>query len=74
MGKALYSILGFTLFVLGTMALVFSLVGIQISFLTWMDKPGRLIGLILRLVMIVGGIVVVFLARTDWREDNSPEL
>jgi len=74
MSKALYSILGFLLFILGTMALVFSLVGIQISFLTWMDKPGRLMGLILRLVMIVGGIVIIYLSRTNWREDQSPEI
>ncbi|MEL6922550.1 MAG: hypothetical protein AAFO94_00765 [Bacteroidota bacterium] len=75
MSKAIFSIIGFSLFIVGMMALVFSLVGIQISFLTWMDAPGRLIGLILRLVMIVMGIVVVVLARSNWQQsDDEPEV
>ena len=70
MYKAIFSIVGFLLFITGLLALVLTLVGIQLSFLTWIDAPGKLFGLIIRLVMIMLGIITVVLARTDWREEE----
>ena len=70
MSKAIYTTIGFLLFVIGILALVLSLVGVQLSFLTWIDKPGRLFGFIVRLLMVFGGVVIVFLTRTDWREEE----
>ena len=71
MKKGLFTALGFTLFILGSSALVLSLVGIRLSFLTWIDGAGRLTGFIVRLLMIVGGIVIAVLANTDWRNEDS---
>lgn len=73
MSKTLATILGFLLFIIGGMALVLSLVGVQLSFLTWIDAPGRLFGFVIRLLMILGGIVLVVLTRTNWREDAELE-
>lgn len=73
MSKPLASIIGFLLFTIGSLALVLSLVGVQLSYLTWIDRPGRLFGFIIRLLMILTGIVIVVLARTDWREDEELE-
>jgi len=72
MSKTTATILGFLLFIVGGLALVLSLIGVQLSYLTWIDAPGRLFGFVLRLLMILAGIVIVVLARTNWRED--PEL
>lgn len=71
MSKAIYTTIGFLLFSLGLMALVLSLVGVQLSFLTWIDSPGRLFGFIIRLLMILAGVVIVVLARTDWKEERE---
>jgi len=71
MSRAIYTTIGFLLFTIGLMALVLSLVGVQLSFLTWIDQPGRLFGFVVRLLMILGGVVIVVLARTDWREEEG---
>jgi hypothetical protein len=36
-----------------------------------MDDTSPLFGLIMKLIMIVGGAVIVALARTDWEEENA---
>ena len=71
MSKSLYTLLGFLLFLIGFIALSLSLVGVQLSFLTWIDAPGKLFGLIIRLLMILSGVVIVVLTRTNWREEDQ---
>lgn len=68
MNRGLWTLLGFCLFILGFSALVLSLVGVRISFLTWMDAPGRLFGFVMRLVFVLLGFVIVYLAQTDWKQ------
>ena len=70
MSKAIYSLLGFLLIIIGFLALMLSLVGIQLSFLTWIDAPGRLFGFVVRLIMILGGVVLIVLTRTNWKEEE----
>ena len=73
MARAIYTFVGFLLFLFGFMALALSLVGVQLTFLTWIDVPGKLFGFVVRLLMILGGIVIVVLTRTDWREEKGLE-
>ncbi len=73
MSRAIYTFIGFLLFLFGFMALALSLVGVQLSFLTWIDAPGKLFGFVIRLLMILAGIVIVVLTRTDWREEKGLE-
>ena len=62
---------GFLLFILGFSALVLSVVGVKLAFLTWIDGVGPLVGLFIRILMIVGGIVMVYLTATDWRAEEE---
>ncbi len=62
--KALFTLVGFLLLIIGFSALVLSLVGVQFSFLTWMDRPGLLFGFVIRLLFILAGFVIVYLAQT----------
>jgi len=73
MARTIYTFIGFLLFLFGFMALSLSLVGVQLSFLTWIDAPGKLFGFVIRLLMILSGIVIVVLTRTDWREEEGLE-
>jgi hypothetical protein len=67
MKKAIWMTAGFLLFILGFSALVLSIAGISFSFLTWIDAAGALWGFLIRILMITGGIVIVYLTATDWR-------
>lgn len=71
MYKSLFTFIGFILFITGMLALALSMVGVQLSFLTFIDRPSRLFGFLIRLLMIIGGIVMVALAQTDWKQENN---
>lgn len=61
-------ILGFLVFLLGILALILMLVGVQFSFLKWIDAGGQTLGLVIRLMMIFGGIVVVYVYRNKFEK------
>ena len=65
--KALITIVGFLFVALGFMALVLSMVGVKFAFLLWIDKPGPLFGFVFRLLMIIVGFVMVYLAQSNYR-------
>jgi hypothetical protein len=71
MKKGLYTTIGFLLFILGGTSLFLSLVGVKLSFLTWIDAGGGLLGFVIRLVMLIGGIVIAALANTDWKNEDE---
>lgn len=71
MNKTIALIIGFSLFVIGMMSLVFSMVGIQFSFLTWIDAAGKTLGLLVKLLMTIAGVVITFLAQTDWKKERE---
>ncbi len=66
--KGLWSLIGFLLMGLGLMSLIFSMVGMQFAFMQWIDVAGRMAGFLFRLVMIIAGIVILYLASTDFEE------
>ncbi len=67
--KDITAVIGFLLLLFGMLALVLSLVSVQLSFLTFIDGQGRLFGFVIRLLMVIIGIVLMILSRTNWRED-----
>lgn len=71
MKAGIWSLIGFTLFIIGFVSIILSFIGAKLSFLAWMDAASPLYGLILKLIMIVGGAVIIVLARTDWEEENA---
>ena len=69
MNRGLWTLLGFILFILGFSTLILGFIGVNFSFMTWIDAPGKLFGFVARLVMVLLGFVIVYLARTDWQAD-----
>lgn len=61
--RAVISIVGFLLFLYGGLSLVLSLIGVQLSFMTWLDRFGLLASLLIKLGMIVFGIAMVYVSR-----------
>ena len=68
--KIWLTVFGFLLAGTGAMALVLSFIGIQLSFLTWIDYPSKLLGFVIRLVMIMAGLVIIYLTRTDFEGND----
>lgn len=69
--KSAFTLLGFFIFMLGMSALVLSLVGVKLSFLTFIDNLGHMTGFLIRLVMVFGGIIMIVLAQTDWKRERG---
>ncbi|NJN34659.1 MAG: hypothetical protein HC817_10800 [Saprospiraceae bacterium] len=71
--KALFTTIGFLLFILGSSAIILSLVGVKLAFLTWLDAAGGLVGFIGRIIMMVGGLVIATLANTNLNDEIEEE-
>lgn len=61
-----FLILGFFLFILGFIALVLLLIGARFSFLAFIDAGGPTLGLVIRLLMIFGGLTMVYVSRNKF--------
>ncbi len=68
--KSFYAILGFVLIMLGMLSLILLLVGVQLSFLTWIDAAGKPGGFVIRILMILSGFVIIALSQTNWRKNS----
>ena len=63
--KSILTIIGFLFLMIGFSAICLMLMGIQYSFLTWLDAPGRLFGFVGRLVIVIIGFLMVAVARME---------
>ena len=66
MKKGFLVTLGFVLFALGFLSIIMGMIGLQFSFLTWMDNGGKLTGFVLRIIMLLAGMILMVMAYTDW--------
>jgi uncharacterized integral membrane protein len=63
--KGIYALIGFLLAGTGLLSIVLSLVGVQLAFLKWQSMLPSPFGFLLKVVMIVVGMVIMYLALTD---------
>jgi hypothetical protein len=68
--KTWFLVSGFLLFLYGFLAIILQFVGLQLSFLTWLDAGGNLLGFVLRLVMVIAGIVLAFWATLNTEQEE----
>lgn len=71
MNKTIQTALGFLLLLFGALSIVLSLVGIKLTFLVWLDV-NPLLGFVIKLLMIIAGIVLAVLAKSNWRDIDGP--
>ena len=69
--KSGLSVLGFLMFVTGFVGLATSLVGIRLTILSFIDRYDPLLGLLTKLMLIVAGLVIFIISRTDWKKENQ---
>ena len=64
------TLIGFLLAGIGFLTLVLSVVGAQLRFFEWIEAFGALTGFVIKLIMILVGIVIIYLAQTDFEGKN----
>lgn len=68
--KGLLLLLGYLLFSLGVTSMVMELVGTHWYFLGWLEHAGRLTAFLLKILMLIGGILIIVFAQTDWKQEK----
>lgn len=58
--------IGFILLVLGVLTLFLNMVGVDLVFMEWLYKLNVAVSFAVRLGMIVVGLVMIYVGRTDW--------
>lgn len=63
-------LLGFLLVVFGLTAIILQVIGTQWAFLQFLERGGRLLAFVLKIIMVMAGFVIYALASTDWERDR----
>lgn len=71
MKKNIISLIGFSLFFIGIISLVLSLVGIRLQIISFADEISPLFGFVFKLILLFGGMIIFFMSRTN---SYDPEL
>jgi hypothetical protein len=58
-------LLGFSLFLIGMVSLILSLVGIRLTILSPIDELGFLWASVIKLVMVLSGLILVYFLQSD---------
>ncbi len=66
-------ITGFLLFVIGFLSFVLILIGGNFSYLAWIDRPGSPQGIIIRIIMIGGGLVMAYMALNPVKDEDTED-
>lgn len=64
--KNILTIVGFLMAGIGILSLILSMMGVQITFMVWLDGFGKMVGFVLRLLLILGGSILIYVTRTDF--------
>ena len=73
MNNSWVTLLGFFLFLLGMVSIALSLVGVKLGIIAFIDTFGRGIGFVIRLLMVIIGIVLVIISRTEFDGGTMPD-
>ncbi|MBL7825350.1 MAG: hypothetical protein JNJ57_01890 [Saprospiraceae bacterium] len=68
--SGLWLLLGYALLTFGVTSMVMQLVGVHWAFLGWLEMGGRLVAFVAKILMIIGGILTIVFARTDWERER----
>ncbi len=70
MQRTLLLTTGFFLAGTGILSLLLSFVGVQFSFLSWMDQIGLLFSFVMKMMFILIGFILMVLSQTDFKEQD----
>lgn len=63
--KQWITLIGFILFAIGFLSIVLSIVGLNFSFLSFIEKPGKTFAFVVKLILLFAGFIMFYLGRMD---------
>lgn len=70
MKKEYITIIGFLLFLGGFMAIVLSLVGLQLTFFSWIQSFSTGVSIIIKLIMLFGGLIIMYISKMPPEDED----
>ncbi len=64
------TVVGFLLLFFGLVSVLLNFVGVDIFFLSWLYEFNVALSFAVRLLMIVGGIVMIYVGQVDWSREE----
>lgn len=68
MDNPIVTILGYALFLFGLLSLILSMIGLRLTFLSFLEFAGPLPGFIIKICMIMFGFVLMYISKTIQRD------
>ena len=62
------TVVGFLLFILGTLTLVLNYVGVDVYGFAWLYLYDSTLSYVVRVLMILLGIILIYVGRTNWEQ------
>lgn len=72
--KNLWILIGLLLVIFGFTSMILQMIGTQWVFLSFLEIPGRLFAFLSKIIMVIGGFIIIVLARTDWARERKESL
>jgi hypothetical protein len=69
MNKGIITASGYILFALGFLSILFTLVGLQLTPLKWLSSLGSGTSLIIKLLMLFGGLIIMYISKLPPERD-----
>ena len=64
------TVIGFILLFLGLVSILLNLVGVDIFFLSWLYNYSVALSFAVRLAMVIGGMIMIYVGQTDWSREE----
>ncbi len=55
----------------GFLTLLLTLLGLEFTYMAWLERLPGLMPLMIKLLMLFGGIVLAYLSSTDWKSQHD---
>lgn len=68
--KTLLTVIGFLLAGLGLLAVILSVVGVNFSFLGWLEDLGARTAFFSKITLAVVGFILIYLGQTNWEQEE----
>ena len=68
MDKPIVTVIGYVLLLFGLLSLILSMIGLRLTFLSFLDFAGPLLGFMLKISMIMLGFVLMYISKTIQRD------
>lgn len=74
MKKGYITALGYLLFLAGFMSILLSMVGLQLTFLSWISDLGVGLSILVKLVMLFSGLIIMYISKMPPEDDTETSL